>query len=157
MKIELWAIGKTAFPYLAEGIEIYQKRIVHYNAFEIITLPDIKNAGNLPPQQLKIKEGENILAKLLPTDLLIILDERGQQPDSVALARHIEQWLQGSHRRIIFLIGGAFGFSPAVYERANHQIGLSRLTFSHQMVRLFVVEQIYRAMTILRGESYHNS
>ncbi len=157
MKIELWVIGKTAFPYLTEGIDIYHKRIVHYNAFELVIIPDIKNAGTLSAEQLKTKEGEVICSRLLPTDLLILLDEKGQQLDSVALAHQFEKWLHGSHRRIILLIGGAFGFSTAVYQRANHQLSLSRLTFSHQMVRLFVVEQIYRAMTILRGESYHNS
>ena len=156
MKVELWLIGKTSFPYLQEGIRLYEKRLGHYLPFEIRTLPDIKNGGKLPPGQLKEKEGASILDKLKKEDFLVLLDEKGKALDSVRFANFMEQKMQQGTRRMIFQVGGAFGFSPAVYQRANFQLTLSAMTFSHQMVRLFFVEQLYRAMTIIRGEKYHN-
>jgi len=157
MKVEFWVIGKTNQAYLKEGISIYEKRIRRYIKMEMIVLSDIKNAKNLPSKQLKEKEGTQILNKLAKRDCLILLDERGKDLSSVAFANFINQQLHHSYAKIIFLVGGAFGFSPSVYERANFKIRLSSMTFSHQMIRLFFIEQFYRAMTILKNEPYHNS
>lgn len=156
MKIEFWTIGKTNEAYLREGMSIFQKRIQRYLKLETVLITDVKNAKSLKPQQVKEKEGEKILGKLNPGDFLILLDEKGKQFDSVQFAKYMEKQLHQSHHRIIFLIGGAYGFSPAVYARAHQKLGLSAMTFSHQMVRLFFLEQFYRAMTILRNEPYHN-
>jgi len=119
-------------------------------------LPDVKNAGKLSPAQLKGKEGELILSRLKNDDGLILLDEGGKQFGSVDFARWLDQQLQRPYKRLVFLVGGAFGFSPEVYARANAKLSLSKMTFSHQMIRLFFAEQLYRGMTILRGEKYHN-
>jgi 23S rRNA (pseudouridine1915-N3)-methyltransferase len=156
MKIELWLVGKTSFAYLKEGMEIYQKRLKHYIPFDVNIIPDIKKAKNLSSNQLKQKEGEAILSKLKKEDFLILLDERGKHLTSVEFARFMEQKLQLSHKRIVFLVGGAYGFSEELYNRSNSKLSLSKMTFSHQMIRLFVLEQLYRAMTIMRGEPYHN-
>ncbi len=156
MKIEFWTIGKTNETYLKEGMAIFEKRIKRYLKLETVLITDVKNAKNLRPQQVKHKEGEKILAKLQKGDYLILLDEKGKHFTSVKFAKFIEQQLNQSHHRIIFLVGGAYGFSDAVYTRGNYKIALSEMTFSHQMVRLFFLEQFYRAMTILRNEPYHN-
>jgi 23S rRNA (pseudouridine1915-N3)-methyltransferase len=156
MKTELWQIGKTAFPYLEEGVRIYESRLQRYLPFQIETIPDVKNAQNLPPAQLKSREGELVLARLKNDDFLILLDERGKSYTSVEWAQFLEKELMGSHKRIVFLIGGAFGFSQEIYQRANAKVSLSSMTFSHQMIRVFFLEQLYRAMTILRNEPYHN-
>ncbi len=157
MKVELWAIGKTNERYLEEGMALYEKRLKHYLPFQWSVLPDIKGAGSLSAQQVKAKEGESILSKLKDDDLLILLDERGRSLSSEGFATYLDKKLQQSQRRLIFLIGGAYGFSDALYERAKDQLSLSSMTFSHQMVRLFFLEQLYRAMTILRNEPYHNA
>ena len=156
MKTELWLIGKTSFPYLNEGMGIYQKRLKHYLSFHLHIIPDIKNRKNLKEEQIKQKEGNEILKKLNPSDCLILLDENGKNYDSVAFSKFLDQKFQHSHKRLIFQIGGAYGFSDAVYQRANAKISLSKMTFSHQMVRLIFLEQLYRGMTILRGEPYHH-
>lgn len=156
MKVEIWTIGKTAFPYLKEGIAIYEKRLKRYLPVKMEILPDIKNAKKLSAEELKKKEGALILKKLKREDLLILLDERGKEMGSVAFASFMQKQLQAPKRRIVFQIGGAFGFSEAIYQRADYKISLSQMTFSHQMIRLFLFEQIYRAMTILKGEPYHN-
>ena len=155
MKIELWAIGKTSEKYLDAGIDIFERRIRHYVPFTWTVLPDVKGkfADN---EQLKKKEGEMLLARLAPDDWLVLLDEHGQEHTSVGLAQWLERRLAGPGRRLVFVVGGAFGFSSEVYARANEQLALSRLTFSHQMVRLFFLEQLYRAFTILQNEPYHN-
>jgi 23S rRNA (pseudouridine1915-N3)-methyltransferase len=157
MKIELWAIGKTNEKYLQEGIAIYLKRLKHYLNFELIIIPDIKQARHLNSVQLKIKEAAEILTRLKKEEVLILLDEKGEAHTSASFARFLEQNLQLSHKRMVFLVGGAFGFADSLYERANGKISLSNMTFSHQMVRLFFVEQLYRAMTILKKEPYHNA
>lgn len=157
MKIECWMIGKTAFAYLDEGMAIYQKRLGHYLPFEAVILPDVKNAAKMPPELLKQKEGEGVLAKIKKEDFLVLLDEKGKHFSSENFARWMEDKLQLSRKRLVFLVGGAQGFSPEVYARADFQLSLSAMTFSHQMVRLFLLEQLYRAMTILKGEPYHNS
>lgn len=157
MKIELWLVGKTNFSYLKEGIAIYEKRLGHYLPFEKKILPDVKIGKKANPEQTKQAEGKLILSKLNSGDALILLDENGKQRSSEQFADFIQQQLQMSHKRIIFQIGGAYGFSEAVYQRANFKISFSKMTFSHQMVRLIFVEQLYRAMTILKGEPYHHS
>jgi len=157
VKVECWFIGKTADKYLQEGIDKYAKRLPHYLPFELAIIPDVKNAGKISSDQLKEKEGELILARLKPQDGLILLDERGLEMTSEALANWLQDQLQSPYRRLIFVVGGAFGFADSVYQRANGKLALSQLTFSHQMVRLFCLEQLYRAMTILRNEPYHNS
>ena len=155
MKIELWAIGKTNEKYLETGIEIFEKRLKNYLPFSWVVLPDIK-IKSADSQLIKKEEGKLILSKLAPDDWLVLLDEQGQEFTSVEFSRWIERRLGASRRKMVFLIGGAFGFSPDVYTRSNESIALSKLTFSHQMVRLFCLEQLYRAMTILRNEPYHN-
>jgi 23S rRNA (pseudouridine1915-N3)-methyltransferase len=156
MKIEFWMQGASAFDYIKTGIDIYDKRLKHFTPFEMQTLSDIKNAKSLSEDQLKTKEGEQQLKKIEQGDFIILLDERGKQYSSIQFSEYLEGLMQLSHKRIIFLIGGAYGFSDAVYQRANAQWSLSKLTFSHQMVRLFVVEQIYRALSIQRGLPYHH-
>lgn len=155
MKIELWVIGKTTSKYLLEGITEYEKRLKHYTNFELVILPDIKSPP-LSIEALKIKEGELILNKLSKDDFLILLDERGKQWASIEFSKFIEQQQVNGVKRVIFQIGGAFGFSEAVYARANREMSLSKMTFSHLMIRLFFVEQLYRAFTIIKGEKYHN-
>jgi 23S rRNA (pseudouridine1915-N3)-methyltransferase len=155
MKIELWVIGKTAFSYLDDGIAIFEKRLRHYTAFDLVVLPDVKNPP-LSIDALKMKEGDMILSKLTKDDFLVLLDEKGKEMDSVGFSQFIENQQVHTRRRLVFQIGGAYGFSEPVYQRANMQLSLSQLTFSHQMIRLFFVEQLYRAFTILKGEKYHN-
>ena len=155
MKIELWAIGKTNEKYLEAGIAIFEKRLGHYLPFSMVILPDVKTKFK-DSTVMKAEEGKALLARLAPDDFLVLLDENGKEFSSVALATWLEKRLAGHGKKMVFLIGGAFGFSPDVYARANEQLSLSKLTFSHQMVRLFFVEQLYRAMTIIRNEPYHN-
>lgn len=157
MKIELWWIGKTKFSYLEEGMGEYVKRLKHYSSFSTHTLADIKNSGKLSPAQLKKKEGESVLSKLDSQTMLILLDERGKTLNSTAFADFIQKKMNQSTRRIVFLIGGAYGFDEILYQRADHKIALSAMTFSHQMIRLFFLEQLYRAFTIINNEKYHNS
>lgn len=156
MKVELWLLGNTSFDYIKEGVQIYEKRLKHYLSFNMSVIPDLKNRKKRSEEEIKQKEGEAILKKLQKDDWLILLDERGKQFSSLEFATYMEQLLQRSSKRIIFLIGGAYGFSKAVYNRANAKISLSKMTFSHQMVRLFVIEQIYRAMAILNNLPYHH-
>ena len=156
MKVELWMTGKTNEAYLREGIAIYEKRLGHYLPFALKVFPDIKNAKKMNPAQLKEKEGAQVLKTLNKDDLLVLLDERGKQYTSVEFSQFMDQQFLSSKKRIIFLIGGAFGFDEETYERADRKLSLAKMTFSHQMIRLFFVEQLYRAMTILRNEPYHN-
>ena len=157
MKIALWGIGKTAFAYIDEGVSVYHKRLQHYATFDWLLLPDVKNAKNLSHEQLREQEGTLVLQKLQTDDFLILFDENGKSYSSEQFAAFLQKLQLQAPRRVIFLIGGAYGFSEAVYQRANAQVSLSSMTFSHQMVRLFCIEQIYRAFTILRGEPYHHN
>jgi 23S rRNA (pseudouridine1915-N3)-methyltransferase len=157
MKIDLWWIGKTKPPYLETGIADYAKRISHYANFSLSTLPDVKNAANLHPDILKKKEADLVLSRLEPDIFLILLDENGKNYDSAGFAAYMEDLMIRSVKKIVFLIGGAYGFDESLYARANGKISLSRLTFSHQMVRLFFTEQLYRAFTIINNEKYHNT
>ena len=156
MKIAFWVIGKTSEEYLKKGCEVYQKRLPHYLKFEYEILPDIKNPKNLTTAQLLDKEADMVLKKLKNEDYLMILDEKGKEFSSIQFSKKIEKFQISGTKRVVFLVGGAFGFSPKIYQRANEKLSLSKMTFSHQMIRLFFLEQLYRAMTILRGEPYHN-
>ncbi|MEM7103791.1 MAG: 23S rRNA (pseudouridine(1915)-N(3))-methyltransferase RlmH [Bacteroidota bacterium] len=156
MKVELWQVGKTSFDYLKSGTDLYEKRIKNYLPFEVVTIPDIKNAKNLSVDLLKEKEGKEILKKLQPGDFLILLDEKGKSFGSVRFSAQLEKWLQLSNKRLVFLIGGAYGVSKDIFSRAQIKLSLSEMTFSHQMVRLFLIEQLYRALTIMRNEPYHH-
>ncbi len=155
MKMEFWVIGKTAERYLKDGCAIYEKRLKHYVKFETKEIPLSKNQ-KLPSNLLKIDEGKTILKLLKPDDFLILLDEKGKEYSSVAFSNFIQKLLNKGQKRVIFLVGGAFGFSNEIYDRAQAKLSLSQMTFSHQMIRLFFLEQVYRAMTILKNEKYHN-
>ena len=155
MKITLLVVGKTNDERLRSLIADYQQRLSHYVPFEFVVLPDIKNAKALSEEQLKNAEGELILARLTPAMDVLLLDEHGREFRSIDYADFLQKKM-GSGRDLTLVIGGAYGFSPAVYQRANGKISLSQMTFSHQMIRLMAIEQIYRAMTILRGEPYHH-
>ncbi len=156
MKITLICIGKTDESYLLEGIEKYQKRLKHYVPFQLITIPDIKNAKNLTQEQQKAKEAEAILKHIGPSDIVTLLDEKGKKFRSIEFAQYLEKKTINSVQHLIFIIGGPYGFDSTIYTRANDQLSLSNMTFSHQMIRLFFIEQVYRAFSILRGEPYHH-
>ena len=155
MKTELILIGKTTDKHFQAEIDDYTSRIGHYMPFSITVIPELKNTKALSEAQQKEREGEMVLAKLQPSDHVVLLDEHGKEFRSVEFARWIEQ-KNASVRRLVFVIGGPYGFSDAMYQRANEKISLSKMTFSHQMVRLVFTEQIYRACTIIKGEPYHH-
>lgn len=154
MKWVLLQVGKTDAGWLREGVEQYEKRLPHYLPFEIVTIPDVKKVRDEVDQ--KEQEGRAILDKLEPADFVVLLDEKGKSWTSRQLADFVQRKMNESTRRLVFIIGGPYGFSPEVYAKANMKLSLSAMTFSHQMVRLFAVEQMYRAMTILRNEPYHH-
>jgi len=156
MTIKLLAIGKTDSRSLLQLISEYENRLKHYVKFELEIIPDIKNVKNLPEKQQKEKEGEAILKKLNPTDTLILLDENGKQYSSVDFSDFLQGKMNSGTRQLVLVIGGPYGFSDALYQKAEGKISLSKMTFSHQMIRLFIVEQLYRAFTILRNEPYHH-
>ena len=155
MKITHLVVGKTTDSRLISLIEDYRKRLIHYVPFELVVLPDLKNTKSLSEEQIKTAEGEAILRFVTPSMDVVLLDEHGREFRSVEYA----EWLQkkmGSGKDLALVIGGPYGFSEAVYQRADGKVSLSRMTFSHQMIRIMVIEQIYRAMTIIRGEPYHH-
>ena len=156
MKITLLTVGKTDKDWVKEGLDIYVSRLKHYIPFAVTEIPELKNVSSLTSAQIKVKEGEMILKNVRPGDDLILLDERGRQFTSMELAKVLQDKISYSGKDIIFVIGGAYGFSDAVYSRADSKISLSKMTFSHQMVRAIFAEQIYRAFTIMRGEPYHH-
>lgn len=156
MNIKLIAVGKTDNRALQQLISTYEKRLSYYINFELQLLPDIKNSKSLSEEQQKIKEGELILSYVEPSHHLILLDERGKEYTSIAFADELQKKMNTGIKQLTFVIGGPYGFSQAVYQRANSKLSLSKLTFSHQMIRLFFVEQLYRAFTILRNEPYHH-
>ncbi len=156
MVIKLLAIGKTDNKELKALIEEYQKRLSHYIKFHLEIIPDIKNVKNLSEKQQKQKEGELILRKLSSTDVLILLDENGKQLDSVMFSNYLQKHMNSGIKQLVFVIGGPYGFSEDVYKKAKGKLSLSKMTFSHQMVRLFVIEQLYRGFTILKNEPYHH-
>lgn len=156
MKILLLAVGKTDDKNLIQLIDNYQNRLKHYIKFNLEILPDIKNVKNLSESQQKEKEGQLILKKLQPTDQLILLDEKGKDFTSLNFADFLQKKMNSGIKQLVFVIGGPYGFSDEVYKKAQGKISLSKMTFSHQMIRLFMVEQLYRGFTILKNEPYHH-
>ena len=156
MKIALLTVGKTDRDWVRQGLDIYMSRLKHYIPFCINEIPELKNVSALSKDQIKTREGELILKNLKPADDVILLDEHGREYSSVEFAQALQRKIAYEGKDIVFVIGGAYGFSDAVYKRANSKISLSRMTFSHQMVRAIFAEQIYRAFTIMKGEPYHH-
>ncbi len=156
MNIKLLAIGKTDDKNLQALIEQYQKRLSFYVKFDLEIIPDIKNVKKLSEKEQKEKEGELILSKISLSDLLVLLDENGKTFSSISFSEYLQKKMNAGIKTLVFVIGGPYGFSDSVYQKANEKVSLSSMTFSHQMVRLFVIEQIYRAFTILRNEPYHH-
>lgn len=156
MTIKLLAIGKTDNKQLQQLIDDYTKRLGFYIKFELEIIPDLKKMKNLSEDLQKQKEGELILSKITTTDVLILLDENGKQYDSVQFANYLQKHMNSGIKQLIFVIGGPYGFSPEVYHKALGKVSLSKMTFSHQMVRLFIIEQLYRGFTILKNEPYHH-
>jgi len=156
MRITLIENGKTRDAFIREGVELYQSRVSRYVPFRIETLPDLKNSRNLTMKEVMEKEGQTLLKRLKPGDYVILLDERGKQFHSISFAEYLNS-LEGTVNQLVFVIGGPYGFSEEVYERADALLSLSLLTFSHQLVRVIFMEQLYRAFTILKGEPYHHA
>lgn len=156
MKLALLQTGKTSEKYIENGINDFSARIMKYSVFEIITIPDTKNTKNMPVAEQQQKEGNKILQSLNREDYVVMLDEKGKELRTVEFAGLLQKMLMMPKKRIVFIIGGAWGFSPEVNGRADVKISLSRMTFSHQVVRLLFLEQLYRAFTILKGEPYHH-
>ena len=156
MKITLLTVGKTDKGWVKEGMEIYASRMKHYFPFSVVEIPELKNVSALSEDQIKVREGELILKSIKPADDLILLDERGKEYSSVEFAKVLQDKISYIGKDIVFVIGGAYGFSEAVYQRATSKISLSRMTYSHQMVRAIFIEQLYRAFTIMKGEPYHH-
>ncbi len=156
MKISLLTVGATDVKWVREGLDIYVSRLEHYTRFSLIEIPQLKNVSALDREQIKTREGDLILAKLRPSDEVVLLDEKGKEYSSMEFASAIGRKLNAGGKDLVFVIGGAYGFSDAVYDRADSKMSLSRMTFSHQMVRAVFAEQLYRAFTILKGEPYHH-
>ena len=156
MKITLLTVGKTDRDWVRQGLDIYVSRLKHYIPFNLLELPELKNVSALSKDQIKVKEGELILKNVRPADDLILLDEHGKEYSSIQLAKILQDKISYECRDMVFVIGGAYGFSDAVYARANSKLSLSKMTFSHQMVRTIFTEQLYRAFTIMKGEPYHH-
>jgi 23S rRNA (pseudouridine1915-N3)-methyltransferase len=156
MKITFLTIGKTEDKYLTEGIEIYLKRLKHYISFRIMEIPELKNARNLSQDQQKIKEAELIFKNISPSDHVILLDENGKEFSSREFSVFLNKKMVSGCQHLVFITGGPYGFSEDIYKRGNEKLSLSRMTFSHQMIRLLFTEQLYRAFTILKGEPYHH-
>ena len=156
MKVKLIVIGKTNKNYLIEGEKVYEKRLFHYCNFSELIIPDIKSGAKFTKNELRIKEGKLILSKLNNWDVVILLDEKGKQHSSIEFSNFISDKIMVRTKSLVFIIGGAFGFSERLYKRANTKLSLSKMTFSHQMVRIIFKEQLYRAFTIIKGEKYHH-
>lgn len=156
MEILLLTVGKTTQAYVQKGIDEFTSRLRRYIGYRIESIPDVKNTKALTPDVQKTKEGEAILNHLSPSDYCILLDERGKEFSSVEFSVYLQKIMASGRKRAVFVVGGPYGFSPEVYARADSRISLSKMTFTHEMVRLFFTEQVYRAMTILRGEPYHH-
>ena len=156
MKISLITVGKTDVKWVREGLDLYVSRLSHYVPFTLDEIPELKNAASMSRSQVKEKEGELVLRRIKDADEVILLDERGREMRSVELAAFLEEKISRGGRDLVFVIGGAYGFSDRVYGRADAKLSLSRMTFSHQMVRTIFAEQLYRAFTIIKGEPYHH-
>ena len=156
MEVKLVTVGKTDVPWVREGLDLYVSRLRHYVPFTLVEIPQLKNVSASSQEQIKEKEGELILKQVAPGETVILLDERGRQYRSVEWADWIQRQLSLGGKGLVFVVGGAYGFSQKVYDRANGLVSLSKMTFSHQMVRTVFAEQLYRAFTIIRGEPYHH-
>ena len=156
MKITLLQVGKTTDSNISEVADLYSKRIKKYTAFEILTIADIRNTKNMPLAEQKKKEGEKILLALASDDYVVLLDERGKELRTIELSKHLGKVFMLPKKRIVFVVGGPWGFSDEVYTRADFKLSLSKMTFPHQLVRLLFLEQLYRVFTILKGEPYHH-
>lgn len=156
MDIKLILHGKTEDNYIQEGLSNYSKRLKRYITFSEHTIPALKNAKNLSFDEIKQKEGDLLLSKIKPTDTLVLLDEKGKMFTSLNFSAFLQKQMNLGLKSLVFVVGGPYGFSDQVYQRANHTLSLSKMTFSHQMIRLFFVEQVYRAFTILNNEPYHH-
>ena len=156
MNIKLLVISKTDIPYLQEGIEVYVKRLKHYVNFELEVIPALRDQKGASPDDIKEREAVLLLKRLEGADRIVLLDEHGKEYTSVGFSEFLQKQMNSGVRTLVFVVGGAFGFAPSVYKVAHEKISLSQMTFNHQMVRLFFVEQLYRAFTILKHEPYHN-
>ena len=156
MKVILLSVGKTDELLLTQLIDTYKKRVNFYISFELMVVPDLRNRKNLSENEQKTEEGNQILRSLLPSDQVVLLDDKGKQYSSVEFAGFMEKKMNTATKRLVFIVGGPYGFSREIYGRANELVSLSRLTFTHQMVRVVFAEQLYRAMTILKNEPYHH-
>ncbi len=156
MKIKLLTIGKTDNAALAQLIKTYEARLKHYIQFSIETIPDLKNTKNFSEEIQKEKEGDLILSKISTTDRMVLLDENGTSFDSIEFSKFLQKQMNSGIKQLVFVIGGPYGFSEKIYKKSQGKISLSKMTFSHQMVRLFAIEQIYRGFTILKNEPYHH-
>jgi 23S rRNA (pseudouridine1915-N3)-methyltransferase len=156
MKIALLQTGKTTDKHISELVDLYANRIKKYSVFEIITLPDVKNTRNMPVQEQKIKEAAKILQTITDEDFVVLLDEKGKELRTIEFSGFMEKIFFLPKKRIIFVIGGSWGFSEAVFARADYKLSLSKMTFSHQLVRLLFLEQLYRVFTVIKGEPYHH-
>ena len=156
MRITLIESGKTKDSFIKEGVELFRRRVIRYVPFQIETIADLKNTRNLSMKEVQEKEGKVLLKRVKPGDYVILLDERGQEFHSIAFAEYLNG-LEGRVSQLLFVIGGPYGFSEEVYKRADAKLSLSRLTFSHQLIRVIFMEQLYRAYTILKGEPYHHA
>lgn len=156
MKIEIWCLGKTHISYVKDGVNDFSKRLSHYCNFDMIEYENYKPGKSESSDSIKDKEADIIFKKLEDKDYLILLDEKGKEFDSIEFAAFVEKLPNFSSKKTVFLIGGAFGFSKKIYERANFQISLSKMTYSHQLIRLIFAEQLYRGFTIIKNEKYHN-
>lgn len=156
MDIILMTVGKASIPFVVAGINEYVQRLKRYVPFTLLEIPDVKKSRSLTEQQQKEREGEIILAKTNPADYVILLDEKGREYTSMEFSAYLDKLMGTGRKRTVFVVGGPYGFSSEVYARADAKLSLSRMTFNHEMVRMFFIEQIYRAMTILRGEPYHH-
>ena len=156
MKIELWLVAKTE-GFIQPGFEMYEKRMKHYTQFEVVVFPESRKKGTASPAQVKDAEAQAILQKLNDSDYLVLLDEKGKELSSTGFADYINKLMVSGRKRIIFLIGGAYGFDEGIYKRANDKLSLSKMTFSHQVIRLLFMEQLYRGFTIINNEPYHHA
>ena len=156
MKISLILVGKTDDTFIKQAVDIYSKRLSHYIQLNVHVISEIKNSGKLAESELKEREGELVLKQVQPADFVLLLDDKGKQFTSVEYATYLQRLMNAGTKNLVVVVGGAFGFSEKVYKRANAQLSLSKMTFTHQLVRVFFLEQTYRALTILKGESYHH-
>lgn len=156
MEIVLLTVGKTTTPYILTGLDEYIRRLRHYVGYSIETIPDIRSTRTLTHRIQKELEGKQIIDRLMASDFVVLLDERGREMKSTEFSVYLQKQMLSGRKRLVFVVGGPYGFSEDVYDRSDSMISLSRMTFSHEMVRLFFTEQVYRAMTILRGEPYHH-